>query len=245
MITDPSPASLRSDTHELGLRWHPQCVVCAPDNARGLGLKFATRNDGSVESCFDCSAALEGYPHQLHGGMIALLLDGAMTNCLFAHGHVGVTGELRIRYHHPVRTSRVASVRAWIDRSRPPLHVMAARLVQDGEVMASASAKFMERPRRAPQRTCGTLKREGARTFARGLLRRALGRIVPVRGVHDTEGVLCLGAIPGCLGAFAGVAPVVQRVYALAEGRVRRLFYETPRLATRSRLQLPTQRQTK
>jgi metal-dependent hydrolase (beta-lactamase superfamily II) len=31
--------------------------------------------------------ALEGF---LHGGMIASLLDGAMTNGLFAHGHIGI-----------------------------------------------------------------------------------------------------------------------------------------------------------
>lgn len=153
MIIDTSPRTSRDGAQEVRLRSHPRCVVCAPENLRGLGLRFVTRKDGSVESRFDCSPALEGYPQQLHGGVIALLLDSAMTNCLFAHGHVAVTGELKIRFRHPVSTSEVATVRAWIERSRPPLHAMTARVIQDGQVMASASAKFMERQRKWPSGT--------------------------------------------------------------------------------------------
>jgi acyl-coenzyme A thioesterase PaaI-like protein len=129
----------------VSLHSHPHCVVCGRDHPWGLKLHFAIRPDGGVETSVDCSATLEGYPRLLHGGVIALLLDGAMTHCLFAHGRVAVTGGLTIRYHHPVETCQRATLRAWIKRSRPPLHLMAAALVQDGQVMASASAKFMER----------------------------------------------------------------------------------------------------
>lgn len=140
-------------TQRVRRRSHPHCVVCAPENARGLGLEFVRRKDGGVESRFDCSKALEGYPQQLHGGVLALLIDSAMTNCLFAHGHVAVTGELKIRFLHPVATRQMISVRAWIDRSRPPLHVMRASVVQNERIMASASAKFMERRRKWPSGT--------------------------------------------------------------------------------------------
>jgi acyl-coenzyme A thioesterase PaaI-like protein len=34
----------------------------------------------------------------LHGGVISSILDGTMTNCLFAHGTVAVTAELRVRF---------------------------------------------------------------------------------------------------------------------------------------------------
>jgi acyl-coenzyme A thioesterase PaaI-like protein len=37
--------------------------------------------DGGVEAHFDCSRIFEGYSHRIHGGVIAALLDGAMTNC--------------------------------------------------------------------------------------------------------------------------------------------------------------------
>jgi acyl-coenzyme A thioesterase PaaI-like protein len=151
--TDSPPGSFRCDLNETRLQSHPRCVVCAPESSGGLGLRFVTQKDGSVESCVDCGGGLEGYPQQLHGGVIALLLDSAMTNCLFAHGCVAVTGELKIRFRHPVATGQPAYVRAWIERSRPPLHLMAARVVQGGRIMASASAKFLERQRRWPSGT--------------------------------------------------------------------------------------------
>jgi acyl-coenzyme A thioesterase PaaI-like protein len=89
----------------------------------------------------------EGYPDMLHGGIICALLDGAMTNCLFAHGHAAVTAELKVRFRHPVVTKRPARVRAWIAKTFHPLHEMVAELVQEEQVMATARAKFVERPR--------------------------------------------------------------------------------------------------
>ena len=84
------------------------------------------------------------YPHTLHGGVIVSLLDGAMTNCLFAHGLVAVTAELTIRFLRPVGTNREATVRAWLQDSSPTLHRLAAELWQDGKLMARATGKFIE-----------------------------------------------------------------------------------------------------
>jgi uncharacterized protein (TIGR00369 family) len=81
----------------------------------------------------------------LHGGVIASLVDGAMTNCLFAHGLSGVTAELNVRFRHPVRTGKVASVRAWIDQSLARLHYLQAEVTQDGQSMVTASGKFFDR----------------------------------------------------------------------------------------------------
>ena len=86
------------------------------------------------------------YPGLLHGGVTALLLDGAMTNCLFAHDKAAVTGELAIKYLEPVTLERFAFVKAWISYSFAPLHVVEAELHQGGKVLARATGKFMERP---------------------------------------------------------------------------------------------------
>jgi uncharacterized protein (TIGR00369 family) len=123
---------------------HSRCVVCGARNTRGLHLDFAVMPDGSVQAEFDCADVLEGYPYTLHGGIIASLLDGAMTNCLFAHGLVAVTAELTIRFLQPVATKRTATVRAWLEDSRLTLHRLAAELRQDGEIMARATGKFAE-----------------------------------------------------------------------------------------------------
>ena len=132
---------------------HPHCVVCGAANPRGLQMDFRPTADGGVEAHFDCATIFEGYSHRIHGGVAAALLDGAMTNCLFAHGHVAVTVELAVRYRHPVMTDRRATVRAWICESSHRLHRMRAELAQDGRVLVIATAKFFEPPDGGPNLT--------------------------------------------------------------------------------------------
>jgi len=123
---------------------HPYCVVCGQSNPFGLGLKFVCEADGSVSATFLGHAALEGYQGCLHGGMIASLLDGAMTNCLFARGLTAMTGELKVRYREPVQIGGEMRLRAWLDHSSPPLHWLAAELRQGDCVKATATARFRE-----------------------------------------------------------------------------------------------------
>ena len=134
-----------------GMRTHRNCVVCGLSNDRGLHLQFLPLEDGSVQASFDCSKVFEGYAGCIHGGVISAVLDGAMTHCIFAHGGAGATAELKVRYRHPVVTDHMAAVRGWIERFSPPLYLMEAELLQDGQVKATAAAKFMDRPRWAEE----------------------------------------------------------------------------------------------
>ena len=59
-----------------------------------MAQEFVLQPDGSVRGVFFASAPLEGYTGLLHGGIAAAFLDGAMTNCLFAHGIEALTAEL-------------------------------------------------------------------------------------------------------------------------------------------------------
>jgi len=101
--------------------------------------------EGAVEATFPCERVFAGYPGVLHGGIICALLDGAMTNCLFAHGLVAVTADLHVRFRQPVRVNRPALVRARCESGGSPLHRMAAEMLQDGQVVATAAARFVER----------------------------------------------------------------------------------------------------
>lgn len=89
----------------------------------------------------------QGYPNTLHGGMVSTLLDAAMTNCLFAHGCTAVTAELTVRFLRPVAAGRPVTVTAWVEKSWRRLHLLAAELRQEGELMATAAAKFVVRVR--------------------------------------------------------------------------------------------------
>ena len=111
----------------------------------GLALRYAPQPDGSVSATFLGNCALEGYSGLLHGGVIAALLDGAMTNCLFARGLPAMTVELEVRYHAGVMPAEEMSLCAWLKGSTHGLHQLRAELTQTGVVKASATGKFMVR----------------------------------------------------------------------------------------------------
>ena len=126
------------------VRVHPHCVVCSSANPMGLNQEFAVQPDGSVEGTFVGSDVFEGYAGLLHGGVTAALLDGAMTNCLFARGVQALTAELTVRYRDPVAADGPITTRARLVESRGRLHLMRAELWQEGRVKATALGKFIE-----------------------------------------------------------------------------------------------------
>lgn len=140
--TAPSPATSRLRSNRL--RAHPRCAVCCPASPTGLGQDFVLQPDGCVESVFAASAPFEGYSGLLHGGIAAALIDGAMTNCLFAHGVQALTAELTVRYREPIALPGSVTTRATLTQSHGRLHVLRAELRQAGRVKATALGKFIE-----------------------------------------------------------------------------------------------------
>lgn len=129
----------------MGRRSHPHCFVCGAANGQGLGLEFQLARDGAVEAVFACEEVFSGYPGMLHGGVISLLLDGAMTNCLFAYGIEAVTVDLRIRFRRPVSVNCPALVRARLEPGGSLIHALEGEIVQEGRVVATAAARFVEK----------------------------------------------------------------------------------------------------
>jgi acyl-coenzyme A thioesterase PaaI-like protein len=124
---------------------HPFCFACSSSNPMGLALRYIVATDGSVSASFLGNCALESYPGVLHGGLVATLLDGAMTNCLFAHGVRAMTAELKVRYHDPVLSAEELHIRAWLESTRHGIWSLRATLTQNGSVKARAQAKFLKR----------------------------------------------------------------------------------------------------
>jgi len=140
-LADPNNAQIRLLRTQAEA--HPFCFVCSGSNPMGLALRYASQPDGSVTATFLGNCALEGYSGLLHGGVIAALLDGAMTNCLFAQGWLALTVELKVRYHVSVEASEELSVRAWLVDEAHGLYHLRAELSQGSRVKASATGKFM------------------------------------------------------------------------------------------------------
>ena len=126
---------------------HPECVVCSSANARGLHMEFDIGDDGSVQAAFQCDKSFEGYPGMVHGGVISSILDGAMGNCMFAHGQATVTVEMTTKFRHPIVTGQGATVSARITRVSRPLYLLEAEIIQDGKVKATAKGKYYDQPK--------------------------------------------------------------------------------------------------
>lgn len=124
---------------------HPHCFVCARCNECGLRLQFRTLSDGAVEATFPCRSVFAGYSGMLHGGIVCALLDGAMTNCLFAHGVVAVTVDMQVRFRRPVEIDCDATVSARLESGGSPVHHLTAQLKQQGCLAATAQARFIDK----------------------------------------------------------------------------------------------------
>ncbi len=129
---------------------HPGCIACGMTNAHGLHLRFETENDGSVKASFQCHETLEGYPGILHGGIISMILDSAMGNCMFSRGQATVTVEMNTKFRHPVLTGRLATVSAKVTRVSHPLYLLEAQIIQEGEIKAIGKGKFYDQPKLLP-----------------------------------------------------------------------------------------------
>jgi uncharacterized protein (TIGR00369 family) len=123
---------------------HRNCIVCGDQNPASLGLHFSCRDGGGVSAHFQSREELQGYDGILHGGVIASLLDSAMTNCLFHEGVRAVTADLKIRYKHSIPVGEQVDVLANLIQSHPPLYRLESYILMNGITMARGEARFMQ-----------------------------------------------------------------------------------------------------
>lgn len=126
---------------------HRHCLLCGDLNPQGLGLRFEPDGNGGITAAFTGRPNLQGYDGILHGGVIASLLDAAMTHCLFGLGLRAMTGDLRVRFIKPVPCNAEVVLWAGITEASPPLYRAQAELRMKGTVVAKAQGKFMHQPK--------------------------------------------------------------------------------------------------
>jgi acyl-coenzyme A thioesterase PaaI-like protein len=124
---------------------HRHCVLCGEFHPGSWRLSFQMNRDGEVRTEFVAGSELQGYENILHGGVIASLLDAAMTHCLFHHGIQAVTGDLHIRFLHPVACNVPVELRARLLFSCPPLYHLRAEIFCGEQLQAKGEGKFMRR----------------------------------------------------------------------------------------------------
>src|ERR1700733_5534102 len=79
-----------------------RCFGCGEANPIGLHLEFLLAPDRSVFSLPGVADTFEAHPGYLHGGVIATLLDEAMSKAVRARGFTAMTRHMEVDYMRPV-----------------------------------------------------------------------------------------------------------------------------------------------
>jgi uncharacterized protein (TIGR00369 family) len=122
-----------------------RCFGCGPANAVGLHLEFFRAPDGSVVSSPVVADTYEGPPGYVHGGIIATLLDEAMSKSVRALGKTAMTRRMEVDYLRPVPTGQPIRIEGRVLRSEPRKHWAEAHISSaEGATLAKASGFFIE-----------------------------------------------------------------------------------------------------
>ena len=122
-----------------------RCFGCGPANPTGLRLEFLAAEDGSVVSLATVPEAFDGHPGYLHGGIIATLLDEAMSKAVRALGLTAMTRQMEIDYRRPVPSGAPLRLEGRIIRGEGRKHWTEARILNaKGIVLAEAKGLFIE-----------------------------------------------------------------------------------------------------
>lgn len=117
------------------------CFGCGQNNPIGMKLRF-TKDGETVRAKFTPHKMHQGWPGLVHGGILACLLDEAMSNAAYATGHTCVTASMEIRQRQPVKVEVPLIVTSWIARHRKKLIETAGKItLKDGTIIAESTAK--------------------------------------------------------------------------------------------------------
>jgi len=129
-----------------------RCFGCGPANPIGLHLDFFLAEDHSVVSLPTIPDTYEGPKGYLHGGIIATLLDEAMSKSIRAAGFIAMTRNMEVDYLRPVPSEKPIRLEGRIARSEGRKHWAEAKILNaEGTTLAHAKGLFIEvRPRQDP-----------------------------------------------------------------------------------------------
>lgn len=120
------------------------CFGCGQQNRSGLRLRFYTDAEGRVVCPLRLAKRFEGPPGHAHGGVIATLLDEAMSKANRIHNVVAMTRHLDVDYLKPVPIGVPLRLTARHVKAEGRKHRCEARLTNaQGEILAQGRALFI------------------------------------------------------------------------------------------------------
>jgi uncharacterized protein (TIGR00369 family) len=122
-----------------------RCFGCGEANATGLRLEFLLAENGSVVCLPTVAAVFEGHPGLLHGGVIATLLDEAMSKAVRARGLTAMTRQMEVEFLRPVPSGTAIRIEGQVVREDGRKHWTEARILNaGGKILATAKGLFVE-----------------------------------------------------------------------------------------------------
>lgn len=122
-----------------------RCFGCGQQNPSGLRLKFFVDEDRTIVCRVRLARRFEGPPGHAHGGIIATLLDEAMSKANRQFGVLAMTRQMEVEYLKPVPLGTPLLLTGRHADSSGRKHRCEAQIANaDGVVLARAKALFLE-----------------------------------------------------------------------------------------------------
>ena len=122
-----------------------RCFGCGPANPSGLRLEFFLDEDQKIICLPTVGDGYEGPPGFLHGGIIATLLDEAMSKAVRVRGVTAMTRQMEIDYLKPVHSGTTTRIEGRLVRSEGRKHWTEAKVMDEKHhVLATAKGLFIE-----------------------------------------------------------------------------------------------------
>jgi uncharacterized protein (TIGR00369 family) len=122
-----------------------RCFGCGPANDTGLHLEFFLGEDGLVVGLPTVPNTYEGPVGLVHGGIIATMLDEAMSKAVRARGVIAMTRQMEIEYLRPVPSGTPIRIEGQVVRNDGRKHWTEARILNaSGLVLATGKGLFVQ-----------------------------------------------------------------------------------------------------
>lgn len=120
------------------------CFGCGPASDVGLKLEFSMTPEKEVVCFAQISSQYEGPPGCIHGGIIATILDEAMSKANRANGKVAMTRQMQVEYLRPVPSGTPIRIEGKLTRVEGRKLATEGRILNSaGAVLATATALFL------------------------------------------------------------------------------------------------------
>lgn len=135
------------DSHESKVIIHGKqnhCFGCGQTNPAGLKLEFTKISEGTVFTDAVISNNYEGPPGYLHGGIIATILDEAMSKANRSRGVTAMTRQMQVDYLLPVPSGSPIRIEGEVTKTEGRKHWTEARVKNpEGITFARATGLFI------------------------------------------------------------------------------------------------------